>query len=91
MVPALVPLQFGMPGGMELAVLFLRFIIFAVPIGLVIVGIALLRSRGGSSADPETHDPTVEERLDRLEAQLDAIQASLESTRNQESDSSDPS
>lgn len=72
MVPSvLLPAQFGFPGAMELAVLLLIFMLFAVPVGLVLLGVVLLLRRGGGSNE-------LDDRITELEAQVESLRESVE-------------
>ena len=72
---ALLPAQFGIPGGMELAVMLLIFVLFAAPIGLVLLGVAyLLRRRGGSNE--------LDERITELEAQVESLRDAVDESRD---------
>ena len=72
---ALLPAQFGIPGGMELAVMLLVFLLFAAPVGLVLLGVVLLlRRRSGSNE--------LDERITELEAEVESLQDSIDDTQD---------
>lgn len=68
---AILPLQMGIPGGMELAVILLVFLLFAAPIGLVLLGVAYLLQRRGRSNE-------LDERISELEAQVESLRETVE-------------
>lgn len=78
MVP-LLPAQLGIPGGIELAIIFLIFLLLAVPVVLLVLAIGYLRQRGASEdADrPDARD----ERIADLEAEVEMLRAHLEAER----------
>ena len=66
-----VPLQFGIPGGPELLIIFLLFFIVALP-AVVLVGLAILLLKRNSGDDDrvqklEREVRTLRERVDELE------------------------
>lgn len=76
MVPAvLLPAQFGIPGAMELAVILIIFLLFAVPIGLVLLGVVFLLRRSGRSNE-------LDERITELEAQVESLKESVDDTQD---------
>ncbi|WP_178915824.1 hypothetical protein [Natronomonas gomsonensis] len=64
----MLPLQFGIPGGPELLIIFLILFLFAVPVLLVVL---FLVSRSGSS-----------DRVEELEARVEELESELEEERS---------
>ena len=64
----MVPLQMGMPGGPELLVVLLTFVlVIGVPVGVVLL-ILSRRDAGGADEALEARVARLEERVARLEA-----------------------
>ncbi|MCY4729464.1 hypothetical protein KY092_02690 [Natronomonas gomsonensis] len=64
----MLPLQFGIPGGPELLIIFLILFLFAVPVLLVVL---FLVSRSGGS-----------DRVEELEARVEELENELEEERS---------
>ena len=63
----MVPLQMGIPGGPELlVVLLVSVLLFAVPVGLVVLLVARSDDGGG--------DGSLEARVERLEARVERLE-----------------
>lgn len=64
-------LQFGIPGGPELLVIFLMLVMMALPVALVvIIVVIILRLRNSGGGDDRVEE--LERRVDRLQSELEA-------------------
>lgn len=71
MVPPLLPVQFGLPGAMELVVIVIIFGLLALPIVLLVLGFLYLRRRRRTSKE-------LEDRIEELEAQIEDLEQDVE-------------
>lgn len=71
------PLPLQVPGGIELFIIGMIFVILAIPVALLVILIVLLRRRS-------KEDSGSEDRIDELEARVEELESELETVERED-------